>query len=311
MDVPPTRRSGAAVALRERIHREGPIPFDAFVDGALYGPGGFFAEGRGAGRAGHDFVTSPEIGPLFGALVARALDGWWRDLEQPDPFFVVEAGAGRGRLAADVLAAVPACLPALRYVLVERSDALRAEQRELLVLEPVEDAVGPTVVVDEDMEAVPVTGAGPIVTSLAELPVVGLRGVVLVNELLDNLPFRVVERGGDGWNEVRVALDGERFVEMLVPAGPDLAAEADLLAPAAVPDGTRLPLPTGAREWLRECAQALERGLLVLIDYVAPVAELVARGSHGWLRTYRDHERGGGPLDAPGAQDLTADVPAE
>ena len=54
----------------ERIRREGPIPFDAFVELALYGDGGFFTRARGAGRAGRDFVTSPEVGPLFGALVA-------------------------------------------------------------------------------------------------------------------------------------------------------------------------------------------------------------------------------------------------
>ena len=53
----------------------------------------------GAGRAGRDFVTSPEVGQLFGALVARALDGWWRDAGAPDPFLVIEAGAGRGRLS--------------------------------------------------------------------------------------------------------------------------------------------------------------------------------------------------------------------
>jgi SAM-dependent MidA family methyltransferase len=102
----------------DRIGREGPIGFDAFVELALYGEGGFFTRARGAGRAGRDFVTSPEVGPLFGALVARALDGWWRDAGAPDPFLVIEAGAGRGRLARDVLAAAPQCANALRYVLV-------------------------------------------------------------------------------------------------------------------------------------------------------------------------------------------------
>src|SRR5205814_1076466 len=128
----------AAVAspVAERIHREGPIPFDAFVDAALYGDGGFFTRAKGAGRRGRDFVTSPEVGTLYGALVARALDGFWDELDRPDPYLVVDAGAGRGRLAADVLASAPRCSPALRYVLVERSEALRAEQREMLVLEP-------------------------------------------------------------------------------------------------------------------------------------------------------------------------------
>ena len=132
-----------AERIAQRIHREGPIPFDAFVDEALYGDGGFFTGAHGAGRAGRDFVTSPEIGPLFGALVGRALDRCWDELDARDPFLVIEAGAGRGRLAADVLASEPRCAPALRYVLVERSDARRAEQRDLLALEPVEDALGP------------------------------------------------------------------------------------------------------------------------------------------------------------------------
>ncbi|HEX9505552.1 MAG TPA: SAM-dependent methyltransferase, partial [Acidimicrobiia bacterium] len=176
--------------LVQRIHREGPIAFDEFVDVALYGEDGFFSRARGAGRAGRDFVTSPEIGPLYGALVARALDGWWNELECPDPFFVVEAGAGRGRLATDVLTAVPACAPALRYVLGERSARLRDAQRDLLALEPFEDALGPVIPGDEDLAAIPVTGLGPITTALGELPAIALTGVVLANELLDNLPFR-------------------------------------------------------------------------------------------------------------------------
>src|SRR5262245_18792053 len=302
----------AADVLAERIHREGPIPFDAFVEGALYGDGGFFAEGHGAGRAGRDFVTSPETGSLFGALVARAVDRWWTDLGNPDPLFVVEAGAGRGRLAADVLRAVPDCSPALRYLLIQRSPALRAAQRELLALVPVEDAIGPTVVVDDDNDAVPVTGTGPIVASLAELPVVPLTAVVLANELLDNLPFRLVERGDDTWLEVRVGLDpGATFVEVLVPATDGLSAEADLVAMGTVPFGARLPVPTGAREWLHDCARAVSRGVLVIVDYSATASELVARGANGWLRTYRGHDRGASPLVAPGEQDITHDVPLE
>jgi NADH dehydrogenase [ubiquinone] 1 alpha subcomplex assembly factor 7 len=296
--------------LVERIGREGPIPFDDFVEVALYGDGGFFTRARGAGRAGRDFVTSPEVGPLFAALVARALDAWWRELGDPDPFLVVEAGAGRGRLAADVLASSPDCAAALRYVLVERSPELRAAQRELLVLEPFEDALGPMVRTEEDA-AIPVVGMGPIATALAELPAVPLTGVVLANELLDNLPFRVVDLGVDGWMEVRVASDGERFVETLVPASDELVIEAELVAAGAARIGARLPVPTGIPDWLHACANVLRRGILVVVDYAAGGAELVDRGQEGWLRTYRDHDRGAAPLDAPGEQDLTVDVPAE
>jgi SAM-dependent MidA family methyltransferase len=91
------------------------------MDAALYGDGGFFASGTGAGRSGRHFVTSPEIGSLFGLCVARALDQLWRALDEPDPFLVIEAGAGSGRLAREVQRAQPACSTALRYVLVERS----------------------------------------------------------------------------------------------------------------------------------------------------------------------------------------------
>ena len=293
----------------ERIGREGPIAFDAYVELALYGDDGFFTRARGAGRAGRDFVTSPEVGSLFGALVARALDGWWRDAGAPDPFLAIEAGAGRGRLASDVLAAAPACGPALRYVLVERSPALRALQRDLLTVEPFEDALGPVVRDDEDAP-LPVTGMGPIATALDDLPAVALDGVILANELLDNLPFRVVERGDGAWWEVRVALDGEELVEAIVPATSELAIEADAVV-ADAPVGARVPVPTALVEWLRACAAALRRGRLVVVDYTASAAELVERGQDGWLRTYREHGRGAPALAAPGEQDVTADVPRE
>src|SRR5258705_205582 len=218
----------------------------AAVDAALYGDGGFFTRGQGAGRRGRDFVTSPEVGALYGALVARALDGFWDELDRPDPYLVVDAGAGRGRLAADVLASAPRCGPALRYVLVERSDALRAEQREMLVLEPFEDALGP--LSPDDGRDSPVAHAGPIATSLGELPAVPFTGVVLANELLDNLPFRVVERRVDGWSEVRVGVTEGRFEEDVIPATVELAAEADRVASGQVPVGARLPVPTAMRD---------------------------------------------------------------
>ena len=99
--------------IEERIHREGPIRFGAFVELALYGPGGFFARGAGAGGAGRDFITSPEVGPLFGVCMARALDAEWERQGRPDPFVVIEAGAGNGRLAREVLRAMPRLRPGI------------------------------------------------------------------------------------------------------------------------------------------------------------------------------------------------------
>ncbi|MDQ1515816.1 MAG: hypothetical protein QOE80_1646 [Actinomycetota bacterium] len=293
------------------------------MDAALYDPaGGFFARAGGAGRVDGDFLTSVEVGSLFGALLARAVDGWWDQLARPDPFLVVDAGAGRGRLARDVLRAGPRCAPALRYVLVERSAGLRAAQAEYLPLEPAELVLGPAVPPEPDEEPVAVPGSGPMVTALEELPAGPALGVIVANELVDNLPFRVVERiAGDGWNEIRVAEapasaaapDGlPAFAEMALPADDGLAALADRLVEGHdIPVGARLPVPTALVEWLRSAAAMLRRGLILVIDYGAPVEELAARGQAGWLRTYRAQRPGTSPLEAPGSQDITADVPLE
>lgn len=289
------------------------------MEAALYDPdGGFFARSGGAGRAGADFVTSVEVGSLFGALIARAADGYWDQLGHPDPFLVVDAGAGRGQLARDVLRAAPRCAPALRYVLVERSAGLRAAQAENLPLEPAELVLGPAVPPEPDEEPVAVLGSGPMVTALAELPAGPANGVVVANELADNLPVRVVERAAGSWKEIRVgavpgaSADRPAFAELALPADDTLAALADRLVEGCeIPTGARLPVPTALSEWLRSAAAMLRKGVIVIVDYAAPVEELAARGQDGWLRTYRGQRRGSSPLDLPGSQDITADVPLE
>src|SRR5687768_8045326 len=95
--------------VRQAIERRGPLPFDEVMALALYHrEHGFYSTVGRAGRRG-DFITSPEVGPLFGAVVGRALDGWWTEAGRPDVFTVVEAGAGPGTLARSVLAAAPRC----------------------------------------------------------------------------------------------------------------------------------------------------------------------------------------------------------
>ncbi len=298
-------------ALVRRLERSGSVRFDEFVEHALYdADAGFFATGGGAGRAGADFVTSPEVGPLFGAVLARWLDDCWDELGRPDPFVVVESAAGRGALAIAVLAAAPRCAPALRYVLVERSAELRARQREHLdVVEPFE-VLGPDVDPDAD-DATPspdASGRGPLVTSLAELPAVRIPGVVLANELLDNVPFRLLERTAEGWGEVFVVLESDGTLgEVVVPAEESVAELAARLAPTAAP-GTRIPLQAGAARWLRRALDVIERGRLLVLDYGSNTPQLAARPITEWLRTYRAHDRGGPPLAAPGSQDITCEV---
>ncbi len=237
---------------------------------ALYDPAdGFYATGGGAGRQG-DFLTSPEVGPLFGAVLARALDSWWRDLDEPEPFTVVEAGAGRGSLARAVLGAAPACRPALRYIAVERSAVLRGQH-------PTE------------------------VESVAELPPGPVTGVVLANELIDNLPFRLLERDPDGWQEVRV---DDRVAEVLVP---DPSGTGARLAPGA-PVGARIPIQVAAAGWLADALGLVARGRVVLVDYADSTPSMACRPWTDWVRTYRGHARGSHPLADLGRQDVTCEV---
>ena len=293
--------------LLARIHRQGPLPFSEFVDAALYDPdAGFYARAAGAGRR-RDFLTSPELGPLFGAVVARALDHWWAGLDHPDPYVVVEAGAGRGTLARAVLDARPACAAALRYVLVERSAQLRDTQAALLPLELPAFVLGPVPAAGEDDIPAPATGTGPLVTSLSYLPAQPVTGVILANELLDNLGFLLLERGDGGWSEVRVGEESGLLREAQVPAASDLATEADRLAPRTPPGG-RIPLQLEARTWLRDALAVVERGHLVVIDYADTTPSLGQRPWRDWLRTYRSHLPGGHPLDDPGQQDVTCEV---
>ena len=279
----------------------------------MYDPaGGFFAAGRGAGRAGRDFVTSPEVGPLFGACTARALDRLWHEQGRPDPFFVIEAGAGRGRLAREVLRAQPACVTALHYVLVERSAALREEQRQLLDLEPADEALGPFARLSPDDAPAPLAGTGPVFVSLDDLPALELDAVVLANELLDNLPFGVAQWDGAAWQEVRVGLEGDRLMEVVVPAeAVDAHALGEITEGLTVAAGARLPIPRGLEEWLEACGRVVRHGAILAIDYVDDASGMLARGAASWLRTYRLHERGSAPLETPGDQDVTADVVRE
>lgn len=296
--------------LSERIARSGSVRFDEFVELALYGPGGFFRSGGGAGGRGGDFLTSPEVGPLFGTVVARYLDDRWDGLGRPDPFVVVEAAAGRGALALAVLAAAPRCAPALRYLLVETSEELRARQGEHLALAHPFEVLGPSP--DPESDDVPEqalgAGSGPLCCPLADLPAQPVVGVVLANELLDNLPFRLLELGDGGWLEVRVTEEAGRWAELLVPAPEDATRRARRLAPGAAP-GSRIPLQDRAADWVGRALGVLERGTLVVIDYAVPTtAELARRAPAEWLRTYRGHRRGGGPLEVPGEQDLTVEI---
>jgi SAM-dependent MidA family methyltransferase len=240
---------------------------------SLYGENGFYTNSGKAGRRGGDFITSPEVGPLFGTVIARYLDECWQKLGSPTKFDVVECGAGSGTLARSILAAKPRCLQALSYVAVEVSAAQRT-------LHP------------------------KGVESRETIPDHPINGVILANELLDNLPFRLFVFDG-AWLEAFVAQapDGA-FVEVL---------HKPSALPAVLPQtatlGSRVPIQDDACTWINNALLLIERGSLLLFDYCSDTtAEVAAMPWREWLRTYKDHERGGHYLLVPGSQDITAQV---
>ncbi len=251
-----------------------PVSFEEFMSEALYGPGGFYTETGSAGRRG-DFITSPEVGPLFGAVLARYLDVEWRRLGSPAKFTVVDAGAGPGTLARSVLAAAPDCAAAMHYVAVEVSAAQRARHPDG-------------------------------VESTDALPAAPFDGVIVANELLDNLPFRLAVFD-QGWREAHAETTGngqwiERLSKPLDPVPAVLPAKGTI--------GARAPIIDRANAWVGDARSRLRSGSLLVIDYgVARTAELAMRPWRDWLRTYRGNERGEHYLRGPGTQDITTDVP--
>ena len=275
------------------------MSFAQYMDIALYDESiGFYATTGRAGRRG-DFLTSPEVGPLFGALLARRLDEEWFALGSPETFVVVEFGAGPGTLARSISFASPECSLALRYLMVERS----AEQRALHSSH-LENWMGDLDAAGVDM-FVHGVGPGPQFASSSIAPY-GITGVVLANELLDNLAFDIVRHDGAGNFERLDVHHAEDGLEFVVAPTEVPASLAPVLASAAVEEW--MPVQEDAVHWLMSAIDRLKRGVVIVIDYGAPTAEIAARPEMGWLRTFVGQERGGHPLDAPGGCDITTDV---
>jgi SAM-dependent MidA family methyltransferase len=292
-DLPDPAAAGEDAALVARIRDEiaagGPMPFVRFMDLALYDPqGGYYrAPDARPGRAA-DFVTAPELHPIFGRTLARAVLETWEGLGRPDPFVVQEHGAGEGAMAMPLLEelATTPLAAALRYHPVEIDDRRVATLTER------------------------VAAAGLGATLLVDAPS-GFDGLILANEVLDALPVH------------RVRLRGERLVELAVmtdSAGTFVETEieptTDALATRLADDGIRLvdgqtaEICLALDDWIAAAAAPLRRGLLVAIDYGAPAIDLYdpIRRRDGTLRAYVRQTVHADPYRHVGRQDLTAHV---
>jgi SAM-dependent MidA family methyltransferase len=257
--------------LRRRIEAEGPMTFADFMDAALYDPEGGFYSRLPVGERG-DFVTSPHVSPVFGELVARQVHDFWELLDGPDPFDVVEVGAGDGTLARQVLASiVDPVRPAVCYTGVDRSPAARRALGEA--------GIRPAAALDE-------------VTP-------GLVGCVLANELLDDLPFHRVRGVAGGVAELFVGLDEDRLT--LIEGTP--SSEEVVRLAAAVDDGKEGIVRPLAAAFIDQAVEVLARGYVWMVDYGFRAGE-----EPGTVHGYRRQRLEEDVLSEPGSLDITAGV---
>ena len=275
----------AALIRAEIAAAGGWIGFDRYMELALYAPGlGYYAAGArkfGGGAAGGDFVTAPEISPLFAQCLAAQAARLFGQV----PAQLLEFGAGTGRLARDLLAALDARrVPVQSYSIVELSADLRQRQRGLL---------------------------GDARVRWLDAPPAGFAGVIVANEVLDVMPVRLFVRQGGGLVERGVALrdgvpvfDGRPADAALAEAVAAIEAETGEL-----PDGYGSEVGLTARGWMRSAGQWLARGALLAIDYGFPRREYYhPQRLMGTLMCHYRHHAHADPLWLPGLNDITAHV---
>jgi len=297
-DLPAPDEAQKAYSLRlvhrliERIEQAGgTIPFEDYMHACLYEPGlGYYSAGSAKFGAEGDFVTAPELTPLFGRTLARQAESLFA---QGLPPGILEFGAGSGCLCCDLLGELEARGVAWdEYAILEPSPDLRQRQQALFARE------------------LP-AGVRARIRWLERLPN-GFRGLVLGNEVLDAMPLRVLHKR-DGWRELGVAFEDGRFRWRELPQS---RADAGALAAIQAIDA-RLGLPEGYRTevnrqygpWCRALAGACVQAVVLLIDYGHPQTLYYHPSrTRGWLQCFYRHRVHGDPFVYPGLQDITAFV---
>ena len=262
------------------------LPFDRYMQIALYAPGlGYYVAGARKFGAGGDFVTAPELTPLFGRTLAAQIAPILAPTRSRE---IVELGAGSGKLAADILSALGSEKDAVsRYRIVEVSAELRERQRATIERQ--------------------VTARRARVEWLTELPP-EIDGAVVMNEVLDAIPVHLIARRSGNWLERGVMQDGDRFGWAERPLR-DEALQA--LAVARFPaDGDYLSEINPAGEALIEdVGRRLAAGAMLIVDYGFPRAEYYhPERSEGTLMGHYRHRAHADPFLWPGLSDITAHV---
>lgn len=285
---------GLMAVIHDELERAGGwLPFSRYMELALYAPGlGYYAAGSRKLGADGDFITAPEISPLFGRCLARQCAQVLQILGEGD---ILEFGAGTGRMAAEILLTLDrlGTLPGAYHIL-EPSPDLRERQRSQL-------------------SALPLELRGRV-RWLDSLPEAGsFRGVMLGNEVLDAMPVRVFRWTGEAVMERGIAMEqGRGLCWQDRPADPGLSDQVRALH-ASVGNGWRpghvSELNPGLDAWMRSVSASLSAGLLMLIDYGYPRHEYYSAERYmGTLIAHYRHRVLEEPLYWPGLLDITANV---
>ena len=280
--------------LKRRIRQRGRITFRSFMEAALYEPGlgRYRVADPPIGPEG-DYLTSPEVDETFGRLVGRAVAEMDGRLGAPSPLTLIEMGPGRGTLCRDLLRGLAVESPDLfartRYVLVEPSETLRAEQHAALA----------------GVDLLTKTAWRSWPDLLEEGPV---QGCILGNEFLDALPVHLVESGGGRLFEIYVTLTPEgRLAEEAGELSDPRLGEYFAAPRIELGEGQRAEVNLAAVEWIGEAARILDAGFALVIDYGHEAADLYSERHYaGTLLGYRRHTLVVDPLAAPGEHDLTS-----
>lgn len=269
----------------------GALPFDRYMEAALYAPGlGYYVNGRAKLGATGDFVTAPEVSSLFSRCIAHQVG---ECLQKLGGGAVLEVGAGSGRLAADMLIALERLghLPE-RYFILELSPSLAQTQRDILG-----DA------------AAHLVGR---VEWLDRLPPSGFRGVLVGNELLDAMPVHRFRRHADAWQELSVCGDQRELHDCWGPVhSPGLLSAIERLWPAGeIPaEGYTSEVNMRLVPWMQAVAESMQQGYLLLIDYGYTRHEYYhPERTQGTLICHFRHQVHADPYLLPGLQDITASV---
>jgi SAM-dependent MidA family methyltransferase len=299
--------------LRQKIEQEirdrGPIPFSRYMEMCLYDPelGYYSRNAEQFGKAG-DFYTSSDVHAVFGRLLARQFDEMWRVLGSPQRIEIAELGPGRGLFAQDVIAwsekKFPEFFRALRYVLIESSPALR-ERIGMTLSHHLETG---RAVLDYHAFRTGETGKGtasvvPINEPKDRALTPQVPTLVFANEFFDALPVEILSAKGS----LRIDIHGGHFLETWAQPS---AEEFEFLDRYSVhPEADeRIEAPLPAQRMMNRIAANLNRGFFVAIDYGYTREELLAGRHRGTLKALRQHSISGNPYEAPGEQDITADV---